>query len=120
MQIDHEQLDRRILKINLAGRMDLAGSEEIHEKFAALTAAPRNAVIVDLSQVDFVSSVGIRTLLLNAKALKSRGGRMVLLNPDAKVTQVLAVAGLDRIIGVFRDLETACAALARDPPADDA
>ena len=118
MHIDHEQVDTRILKINLAGRMDFAGSEEIHEKFAALTAPPRKAVIVDLAKVDFVTSVGIRTLLLNAKALKSRGGRMVLLNPDASVTKVLAVAGLDRIIGVFRDLETACAALACEPSGD--
>jgi anti-anti-sigma factor len=111
MQIDHEQLDRHILKINLLGRMDFAGNEEIHEKFALLTAPPTNAVIVDLSKVDFVTSVGIRTLLLSAKALKSRGGRMALLNPDANVTRVLAIAGVDRIIGVFRDLETACAAL---------
>ena len=43
---------------------------------------------------------------------------MVLLNPDASVTKVLAVAGLDRIIGVFRDLETACAALACEPSGD--
>ena len=118
MQIDHEQLDRRVLKINLSGRMDFAGNEEIHEKFALLTAPPRNAVIVDLAKVDFVSSVGIRTLLLGAKALKSRGGRMVLLNPGANVTKVLSIAGVDRIIGVFRDLQTACAALPSDPSGD--
>lgn len=106
------------MKINLSGRMDFAGSEEIHEKFAVLTAPPGNAVIVDLSKVGFLTSVGIRTLVLIAKALKSRGGRMVLLNPDASVTKVLAISGVDRIIGVFRDLETACAALTSDPSGD--
>ena len=83
MQIDHEHLDDRVLKINLSGRMDFAGSTEIHDRLAVLTAPPANAVIVDLSKVEIITSVGIRTLLLNAKALKTRGGRMVLLNPDA-------------------------------------
>jgi hypothetical protein len=36
---------------------------------------------------------------------------MVLLNPDATVTKVLAISGVDQVIGVFRDLETACANL---------
>ena len=107
MQIDHEPLDDRVLKINLSGRMDAAGSAEIHASLALLTTAPANAVIVDLSKVEIITSVGIRTLLLTAKALKSRGGRMVLLKPDATVTKVLAISGLDQAIGVFRDLETA-------------
>src|SRR6266404_4863096 len=118
MHIDHEPLDDRVLKINLSGRMDHAGSAEIHASLALLTAPPANAVIVDLTKVEIITSVGIRTLLLNAKALKSRGGRMVLLNPGATVTKVLAISGVDRVIGVFRDLETACANLGCDPSAD--
>ena len=118
MEIDCEQLEKGILKINLSGRMDAAGSAEIHASLALLIAAPANAVIVDLSKVEIITSAGIRTLLVNAKALKSRGGRMVLLNPDATVTKVLAISGLDRVIGVFRDLETACANLACDRSGD--
>ncbi len=118
MQIDHEPLDDRVLKVSLSGRMDAAGSLEIHDRLAVLTAPPANTVIVDLTKVEIITSVGIRTLLLNAKALKSRGGRMVLLNPDATVTKVLAISGVDRVIGVFRDLETACANLGCDPSAD--
>lgn len=118
MQIDHEPLDDRVLKIKLSGRMDHAGSVEIQASLAHLTEPPANAVIVDLSRVEIITSVGIRTLLLTAKALTSRGGRMVLLNPDATVTKVLAISGLDRAIGVFRDLETARANLACDRSAD--
>jgi len=118
MDIDHEQLDGRILKINLAGRLDVAGSPEAEAKLAELTAAPNSAVIVDLSKVAFLASVGIRTLLLTAKALRSRGGRMVLLNPDASVAKVLEISGVDMIISVFRDLNAACAALAAEPSGD--
>ncbi len=112
MQIDYEQLDKSILKINLSGRMDVAGSQQIDRKFADLTAPPSRAVIVDLSKVGFLASVGIRTLLINAKALQARGGRMVLLNPDVSVARVLELSGVDVTISVFRDLQAARAALA--------
>jgi anti-sigma B factor antagonist len=118
MQIDHEQLDGRVLKINLSGRMDAAGSTEIQDRLAVLTASPANAVIVDLSKVEIITSVGIRTLLLNAKALTSRGGRMVLLNPGASVTKVLAISGIDRVVGMFCDLEAARANLSSNPSTD--
>jgi anti-anti-sigma factor len=118
MDIYHEQLDGRILKINLSGRLDVAGSQETDPKLAELTAAPISAVIVDLSKVVFLASIGIRTLLVTAKALRSRGGKMVLLNPDASVTKVLEMSGVDMIIGVFRDLNAARASLAAGPTAD--
>ena len=115
MQIDSERLDREILRINLSGRLDVAGVKEIEGQFTALTAAPSKAVIVDLSKVAFLASIGIRVLLVNAKELGSRGGRMALLSPDATVTKVLELSGIDRTIGVFRDLETACAAVTAAP-----
>ena len=115
MQIEHEQLDGGVLKIKLSGRMDAMGSQEIDGKLAALTAQAGLGIIVDLSKVAFLASIGLRTLLVNAKALAARGGRMVLLNPDAGVARVLEVSGLDTMLGVFRDLEAACAAVAARP-----
>ena len=115
MEIVSEQLEKGILKIGLSGRLDVAGAKDIERKFADLTAAPRNAVIVDLSKVVFLASIGIRVLLVNAKELKSRGGRMALLSPDATVARVLELSGIDMSIGVFRDLEAACAAVAAAP-----
>src|SRR5262245_53721645 len=116
MQIDYEQLDNGILKINLSGRMDIAGSQQIDRKLAELTAPPSRAVVVDLAKVGFLASAGIRMLLINAKALQSRGGKMVLLNPEASVAKVLELSGLDVTIGVFRDLKAACAALTGAAP----
>ena len=111
MQIDHEKLAAGVLKINLTGRMDATGSQEIETRFTELTSQPGLAVVVDLSQVQFLASIGIRTLLVYAKALKGHGGRMVLLKPDPGVARVLEVSGLDTLIGVFRNLDDACAAL---------
>ncbi|MBD3634118.1 MAG: hypothetical protein HUJ23_04345, partial [Methylophaga sp.] len=49
MEIYEETLDDGIVKINLSGRMDLAGVNAIEKEFTNMTAAPRGAVIVDMS-----------------------------------------------------------------------
>jgi len=83
MKIHDEQLEGDVYKINLEGRMDIAGTQAIDLKFTGMTAAPRKSIIVDISGVDFLASIGIRTLLVNTKAVNGRGGKLVILNPDA-------------------------------------
>jgi anti-anti-sigma factor len=107
MNIDAEALDDGIWKINLSGRMDVKGTQEIDVKFSGMTAGQRNAIVVDMSGVDFLASIGIRSLLLNAKAVGLRGGKMVLLNPETSVAKVLQTAGIDTIVPIFNDLEAA-------------
>jgi anti-anti-sigma factor len=111
MQIDVAQTDGGITRINLAGRMDVAGTQAIDLKFTALTATARAAILVDMSGVSFLASIGMRTLLASAKALGKRGGKMVLLNPQPLVENALATAGIDTLIPVFHDVDAAREAL---------
>jgi anti-anti-sigma factor len=106
MQLEAEKLDDGVLKVALAGRMDVQGTQEIDLKFNAHT-ANQHAVIVDMSAVEFLASIGIRTLILVAKAVSRRGGKIVILNPDSNVTNVLQMAGIDTLIPIFRSLDEA-------------
>jgi len=110
MDLEVQQLEGGIERVKLAGRLDSAGVQEIDHRLSALTAA-RSFILVDLSQVPFLASVGIRTLLTNARVLRQRGGKMALLNPQSLVEEVLKVTGIESIIPVFHDLEAASAAL---------
>ncbi len=107
MQIYGEQLAGEVYKINLEGRMDIIGNQEIDLKFSGMTAAPRKFIIVDLSGVDFLASIGIRTLLVSSKAVNNRGGKLVILNPDSNIEKVLLMAGINVLIPIFNDLESA-------------
>jgi anti-sigma B factor antagonist len=111
MNIDAETLASGALKVSLAGRMDVQGAQAIDLKFTSYT-ANQKAVIVDLSGVSFLASIGIRTLLLAAKAVAGRGGKMVALNPDDNVTQVLKMAGIDTLIPICRSVDEAQAMVA--------
>ncbi|MET0217457.1 MAG: STAS domain-containing protein [Burkholderiales bacterium] len=106
-----QQLADGIDRVQLGGRLDSAGVEAIDARLSSLTATRAARILVDLSQVPFLASIGIRILLTNARVLRQRGGRMALLNPQSMVEEVLKVTGIESIIPIFHDLEAASAAL---------
>jgi anti-anti-sigma factor len=73
MEIAVHELEPGILGINLSGRMDVVGTQQIDLKFSVLTSTRRAQILVDLSNVTFIASIGIRTLIVSAKAQKLRG-----------------------------------------------
>jgi anti-anti-sigma factor len=62
MKLETEELDGGVLKVSLSGRMDIAGVDAIAVPFAALAATDNRRVIVDLSGIDFMASLGIRAI----------------------------------------------------------
>jgi len=111
MEIQNQTLDNGIELIKLTGKLDIIGSGEIETKFAGFCAGEKVRVAVDLSKVDFLASIGIRLLTLNAKAIASRGGKMVLLSPTSEVQSVLEITGIPSIIPIYSHLESAETAL---------
>jgi len=111
MELTTEQLSDGVEKIALAGRMDSAGTQEIDLRFTALTTTRPALIVVDFSQVSFLASIGIRTLVSSARALSQRGGHMVLASPQPRVEEVLKLAGIDSLIPMYADVGSACAGL---------
>lgn len=113
MQLKYEILDNGVFRINLTGRMDFLGTNAIYKEFTALTARHKNPFLVDLSEVGFLASVGIRMLLAAAKDLSNRGSRLALFNPQPNVQSVLQTSGVSTLIPVFKDIHEAFNALTR-------
>jgi anti-sigma B factor antagonist len=107
MQLQYSEIENNIRLIRLSGRLDILGVSEIEGQFAAHCSGENPRVIVDLTEVEFLASIGIRLLTLNAKSVMSRGGRMVLLNPSPDVRDVLELTGILAIIPIYEELESA-------------
>ena len=104
MTINFEDVNENFRRIAITGRMDILGTDAIAIKFTALSATANRRVVVDLSAVSFLASIGIRALISNAKALQQRGGRMVLLVGDnAAVAKTLESTGIDALLPMFTD-----------------
>ncbi|MGA7195291.1 MAG: STAS domain-containing protein, partial [Anaerolineales bacterium] len=89
------------------GKLDIVGTGEIETKFTGYCSGDKVRVIVDLSEVSFLASIGIRLLMLTAKSVNKRGGKMVILNPILDVKNVLEVTGIPAIIPIYSSLESA-------------
>lgn len=111
MDISVSHMDDGIKRIELSGRLDMKNSLEIDVRFTALTATGSGPVLVDMSRVEFIASIGMRLLLSNAKALANRGGRMVLCQTQPLVREALETAGLDTLIPLYPDEASARTAL---------
>ena len=111
MQITTENLENGITKVSLEGSLDIAGSEEIDQQLSDI-ASSSNGILLDMSEVNFLASIGIRSLVMATKSLHLRNGQMVILNPQEVVAKVLTTAAIDKIIPVFEDEDAALAALA--------
>jgi anti-sigma B factor antagonist len=93
--------------VTVWGEVDLYAAPDLGEALASLPHEVRH-VLVDLSQVGFIDSVGLATLVAAARRLEERQGRMLLVVDDARVRRLLAVTGLDRFFSVrSSDADTA-------------
>ncbi len=112
MNLESELLDGGILRIVLDGRLDLQGTEEIDNAFTELTGSHAGPVLVDLGEVSFIASIGMRTLLASAKALDKRGGKMVLVDAQDMVRDTLETAGITSLLPLFENTDSALATFA--------
>ena len=110
MDMQIEDTDGGITNVVLRGRLDTAGAGAIDLKFNAVAGAKR-AIVIDLSAVDFLTSLGIRLLVIGAKAVKKKGGKLVLFAPTEHVLSVLNAAGIEQLIPVMFDRSEAIAAV---------
>lgn len=106
--ISFEDVNENFRRISISGRLDILGNDAIAQKFTTLAATASRRVVVDLSNVSYLASIGIRALITNAKALKQRGGKMVLfVGNNAVVTKVLETTRIDVLIPMFADAAAA-------------
>jgi anti-sigma B factor antagonist len=111
MKLDYTELENGIRLIKLSGRLDMNGTYSVEVQFVNHCNGANVRVIVDLSDVSFLSSVGIPMLVNNAQSVESRGGKMVLLRPQETVAAVLELVGVTQVIQIYADLNTAIANL---------
>jgi len=112
MNLEYNELADGICLIKLEGRLDLSGTYSIEVQFANRCAGNNVRILVDLSKVSYVSSVGIPMLVNTAKSVVSRGGKMAFLSPQENVLKVLELVGVSQVIPIYYEQSAALKGLA--------
>jgi anti-anti-sigma factor len=101
---------KRVHVVSISGRVDGSTAGEFENALNELTQAGKNSLVLDMAEVPFISSAGLRVLVNTRKVVKSAGGNIVIAAPSQQVIETLDIAGLDVLFERFSDRETAVGA----------
>jgi len=96
--------DRLRHTLEASGRIDAASAPLLDSQLAALCASGALDVVLDLTEVTYMSSSGMRVLLLALRRQQAAGGSLVLRGIPDRVMRVLQVAGFDRVFPIEGEL----------------
>ena len=82
------------------GRFDGSNAAAHEKELLALLVDAVNTIIIDLGELDYISSAGLRVLLVTGKAAKGKGGKVVLSSPKPSILEVIKMSGFDKILEV--------------------
>lgn len=97
MQIVIDDQGGSVARIALIGKLDIQGADVVALPLATISGGKQN-VLIDMSGVSFIASIGIRHLVSAAKALSRKGGQLILFSPTEMVVGVLTTAGITSMI----------------------
>jgi anti-sigma B factor antagonist len=97
--------------VRVRGELDLATHEQLSEQLGR-AAEGEEAIVVDLSECEFMDSSGVRALLVG---LRDSGGdgRFLIAGPSPQVQRILEMTGLGKAVPVHADLAEALSTLAK-------
>src|SRR5215831_13575872 len=86
------------LIVSVTGRLDTATAPEFDRKVAeVVTASDKKRVVLDFTELVYISSLGISSVLIIAKTINQRGGELVLCGLSGIVREVFQITGLTSV-----------------------
>ena len=90
----------------VSGRVDSSNYTELDAALKSSFDNGRHNLVVNLANVDYLSSAGLRSLVGGKRESKDKGGDLCISSPSARVNEVLDLAGLDTLFDIY-DNDTA-------------
>lgn len=99
MEIKQETSSDSVI-ISPVGRIDSNNSSSLEEKVMFFIGSGATNVVLNFSHVDYISSAGLRVMLMAAKKMKSSGGEFSICEMNNNVKSVFKMSGFDKIITI--------------------
>lgn len=117
MNVLQETLPGPVYRLAPQGRLDAVTVPALEAAIDEQLAARHYRLIIDLSEVGYMSSSGLRALLRARRQAQLGGGDVVLCGMNERVTEVFEMIGFNSLFRIFATAAEAAAALAKNVPA---
>jgi anti-anti-sigma factor len=100
-------------RVEVGGRLDTHTYSELDDRLTLVLAAKVQSLLLDLAQLDYISSAGVRSIFRARKLLAARSGTLVIANAQPQVQKVFDIVKAVPLSEIFRSVEEADAYLDR-------
>jgi stage II sporulation protein AA (anti-sigma F factor antagonist) len=92
--------------LQLRGRLEASGAQELLQQATTLREQGEKALVLDLSEVEFLASSGLGTLLLLTEEFRDCGGQLILADLPPAVREVVDLLNLDQFLRIEATVES--------------
>jgi anti-sigma B factor antagonist len=103
--------------VAVTGELELATAPRLRQQVVSLIGGGRSHLVIDLSGVDFIDSVGLGVIVGALKRCRTHGGDLMVVGAVPRVRLLFEITRLDEIIDMHPDLDQALSSLGPDPSA---
>lgn len=114
MSIWQENLSEEICLFHVSGRLDQTSTPELEKELLRELDTGKCQLVVDLSEVVYVNSSGLRTLLTAWRKANEREARILLCCLSDRVLEVFQIVGFDKVFEIYDTVDLAVATLKVD------
>ena len=99
MNVEITQTDNQVT-VTLEGRLDTVTSSEFEKKLTPYLSMQAVELIMDCGAMEYISSAGLRVVLMAHKSITAKGGRFIVRNLSKEVRSVFDMTGFSRILTI--------------------
>ncbi len=96
----HTETEGTALIISVSGRVDSSNAREFEHALKSILESEQTTVITDLQELTYISSAGLRVLLLIAKQVWKNEGKFALCALAEPIREVFEISGFDKIVQI--------------------
>lgn len=111
MEITRRNEDGGIAVLSLHGRLNQASADSLHAAAMEAVTDGCHGLVVEMTGVDFIASVGIRALIRPSQALSMNGGKLAVADLKPEIRDFFALTGLNQMFAVYDTAAEAVASL---------
>lgn len=92
-KIEHEALPEHGHRLSVSGELDLATTPQLEQQTRSLLADGARSIVIDLADLHFIDSTGLRLLLVLSQQATGNGWNMLITRPSAQVQTIIKITG---------------------------
>ncbi len=101
-----KEIKNNYLIIKPSGKIDATNSDDFTESLKKLL-ENKNKIIINFEDIDYISSAGLRSILIIAKEAKNRDGKLVLCSLKEHIMEIFEITGFTKMINIVNTLQDA-------------